>query len=87
MPTFRLTENESVDTDDVAKVDYLPAAATDFVTELLAEETAGDVVNPASPSQLTILLKSGCEITLTGDDADAIWARLGAVKPTNRAIS
>ena len=59
MANFPLTEKEFVDTNDIAKVDYLPASTTDFATELLAEENAGDVVNPASPSQLTELLKSG----------------------------
>jgi hypothetical protein len=83
MATFRLTENDSVDPDDVARIEYLPASETDFITELLAEENAGDVVNPASPSQLMVVLKSGREITLMGEEADAAWATWPALSIRN----
>lgn len=82
MANFPLTEKEFVDTNDIAKVDYLPASTTDFATELLAEENTGDVVNPVSPSQLTVLLKSGREITLIGKEADAAWASWDAIWST-----
>ena len=42
------------------------------MTELLAEENAGDVVNPASASRLTVLFRSGLEIALPGEEADPV---------------
>ena len=65
MPPFQLTESDLIETEEVEKIDYLPKSITDFATELAAEQDAFDVLNPSSPSELRVLLKSGREIALT----------------------
>jgi hypothetical protein len=80
MPPFQLTESDLIETEEVEKIDYLPKSITDFATELAAEQDAFDVLNPSSPSELRVLLKSGREIALTGDEADVAWAHWGALR-------
>jgi hypothetical protein len=82
MPPLRLTESDWIETDEVEKIDYLPVSITDFATELAAEQDAFDVLNPSSPSELRVVLKSGREIVLTGQEADVAWAAWGAIQST-----
>ena len=82
MPPFQLTEGDLIETKEIEKIDYLPSSITDFATELAAEQDAFEVLNPSSPSELRVLLKSGREIVLTGREADVAWAAWGAIRST-----
>jgi hypothetical protein len=71
MPFVKVHENRYVDTDEIANIDYRPPipVSVDRIGQAAAQEPITSQIAPS----IRIVLKSGAEIDLAGDEAELVW--------------